>query len=338
MVPELSSESATGKAIVLVPAALDAGKPIEVAVFLHGHTEDRGRPYAGYRTLVDPAPSTKGQKPWLAEQLKRFRQGVDAQDTAPVRDVALDQAAQQLEESGRTQLVFVLPQGGLHSQFSKDGKKDFEAGPYVKEILARLKAEKRWTDGKGTVLDVIPTVSRITMAGHSGAGAALSKMADRKGALTGDLVLYDAINGDEIDAFKRWVTKRLNEDLAVLADPAKSDADKLAYLRDAQKLRGYTTNSYISAYIALDDHIAEWFRNNKRKLGPWAACLRANYTLDFVGVSHEELMRGSRAGQPRPAGTGTILDAIKGLHPPAYGSPGACPPIPKSLRQRRYGP
>jgi hypothetical protein len=34
MIPGLSSESATGKAIVLVPAALDAAGSIEVVVFL----------------------------------------------------------------------------------------------------------------------------------------------------------------------------------------------------------------------------------------------------------------------------------------------------------------
>ena len=43
-IPVLSSESAKGKAIVLVPDGLDATKKIEVLVFLHGFTEDSGRP------------------------------------------------------------------------------------------------------------------------------------------------------------------------------------------------------------------------------------------------------------------------------------------------------
>jgi hypothetical protein len=51
-------------------------------------------------------------------------------------------------------------------------------------------------------------------------------------------------------------------------------------------------------------------------------------------VHHEELMRGSAAGTTRAAGTGTILDAIKGLHPALLASPGACPPIPPSLEDR----
>ena len=109
--PELSSEGATGKAIVLVPAELDATGSIEVLVFLHGHTEGLHRPYAGWRELVEPKPAGP------------LRQGIDAKDTAPVRDVALDQAEQQLEESGQSQLVIVLPQGGLYSEFSKTGTK-----------------------------------------------------------------------------------------------------------------------------------------------------------------------------------------------------------------------
>ena len=123
-------------------------------------------------------------------------------------------------------------------------------------------------------------------------------------------------------------------------DPAKSDADKAGpTCRDAQKLRGYTTNSYISAYIVLDDHYRGVVQETTRKSsGPWAACLRANYTLDFVGVSHEELMRGSRAGQPRPAGHGHDPRRHQGPAPAGLRLAGRAPAIPKSLRQRRYGP
>lgn len=61
---------------------------------------------------------------------------------------------------------------------------------------------------------------------------------------------------------------------------------------------------------------------------------RANYALEFVDVSHEELMRGSLAGRPRPARTGTILQAIRHLHPPRFLSNTACPPMPKPLKER----
>jgi hypothetical protein len=45
-------------------------------------------------------------------------------------------------------------------------------------------------------------------------------------------------------------------------------------------------------------------------------------------------MRGSFAGTPRAPGTGTILQAIRDLHPPRYIGTNACPPMPKPLRER----
>ena len=62
---------------MLVPKALNARSSIEVIVFLHGFTEDRGRPYAGWRELVDPKPSTAGLEDVLKERLPRLRQGID---------------------------------------------------------------------------------------------------------------------------------------------------------------------------------------------------------------------------------------------------------------------
>lgn len=346
-VPDLTSESAKGRAIVLVPEGLDATQSIEVVVFLHGFTEDASRPFAGWRELTDPPPATRDSR------LIRLRQGIDSSDTAPVRDVALDQAEQQLQDSGNKQLVIVLPQGGRHSQFGKEGGHEFLSGPYVTEIMARLRTEKRWTDGAGKVVDTAPAVSRVTMAGHSGAGATLAAMAQRSvdefnaaarhrtlpagdtSALPGDLVIYDAINGDQqLASFVSWVTMRLDQDLAVLSDTSKSDADRFRYLHSAPKLRGYTTDAYIHRYIQLDDAINDWFTRHKSTLGAWAPCLRMNYALQYLDVDHEELMRGSTAGTPRAAGTGNILDAITGLHAPAMTSTSGCPAMPTSLSDR----
>jgi hypothetical protein len=355
----LSPETAEGKAIVLIPEALDATKPIEVLVFLHGYTEHRGRPYAGWRTLTDPAPSLKDLDPDDVERLPRLRQGVDpaelpgVADVAPVRDVALDQAEQQLQESGRTQLVIMLPQGGLRSQFSKDGEQNFDAGAFVPHVVNRLVTEDRWKDAAKKVVKTAPVVSRVNMAGHSGAGQALAGMANQyvteatskkkpkpgaprppNSALTGDLVIYDAINGGQFWSFQTWALRRLEEDLAVLSDKSKTDTEKFAYLQTAPKLRGYTTDSYISAYKKLDAAIGKWFDDKKAKLGAFAPCLRANYTFEYVDVHHEELMRGSRAGTKRAAGTGTILDAIKGLNSALLTSTADCPAMPKSLTER----
>lgn len=58
MIPELSWESAAGKAIVLVPKSINANAALKdptakvaVVIFLHGHTENTGRPFAGWRAL-----------------------------------------------------------------------------------------------------------------------------------------------------------------------------------------------------------------------------------------------------------------------------------------------
>jgi hypothetical protein len=358
--PGLSPESAVGRAIVLVPDGLDAKQKIEVVVFLHGYTENTGRPYAGWRTLSMPPPG-KGKAPKKNEQLERLRQGVDKDDTAPVRDVALDQAEQQLEESGQAQQVIVLPQGGLHSQFGKAGDSNFDSGAYVAEIVARLQTEQAWKSN-GKLAEAAPDIGRVSMAGHSGAGATLSKMArasveaakkkpaGEKGGkkeeekppatstITGDLVIFDAINPTDskdetgqLGAFEDWARMRLDVDLAALK-AAKNDEEKLDYLRTAQKLRGYYSDSgYKSNYVKLDKAIRKWFDQHSKELGAFAPCLRANFVIKHIATGHEEMMRGSKAGRDRPTGSGGILDALQGLHPPEMKSTADCPPMPEPI-------
>jgi hypothetical protein len=215
----------------------------------------------------------------------------------------------------------------------------------VNEIVTRLQTEKKWMDDSGGVAAAAPSVTRIVMAGHSGAGAALSHMAnaDKPGvkpgdssAIPDDLVIYDAINGaTQRTAFEEWAKRQLERDFAILTDDTIDDTAKLVHLNTAPKLRGYTTDFYIWQYIALDKAIEAWFSAHKAKLGKWAPCLRANYHLEYLDVDHEELMRGSGAAGPRAAGTGTILDAIKALHT-KIASVNACPAYPKSLEDRYY--
>jgi len=314
MLAGLSPESAKGKAIVLVPEGLDATMPVEVLIQLHGYTEGTHRPFAGWRALT---PSAAGGK-----KLQALRQGIDKKDVAPVRDVALDQAEQQLEESGYKQTMIVLPQGGLHSQFGKAGDTNFDSGAYTTEIVDRLFAEAVWKNAKKA-----PPIGRVSMAGHSGAGATLASMAmesvrrhsGRKpgtsSTLTGDLVLLDAINSSgELSAFKDWALMRLEQDLTALKS-LKTDAEKLAYLQTAQKLRGYYSQkgSYVGNYTQLDNAIGDWFKHHAAESGPYAGRLRANFSVVPVPVTHEELMRGVPAGEAR-GGAGTILDALRTLH------------------------
>jgi hypothetical protein len=344
MIEQLSPESAKGRAIVLVPQALRPELDVEVLIHLHGYTESAGRPYAGWRELTPAAAATKDKT------LHQLRHGVDQDDVAPVRDVALDRAEQQLQDSGYAQTIIVLPQGGLHSQFGRTGDYNFDSGKYVENVVSRLVTDGVWRKA--------PNMARVSMAGHSGAGATLANMAresvrrqagKRPGAsstLTGDLVLLDAINtGSELAAFRDWALMRLDRDLAALTG-MRDEAEKLAYIRTAQKLRGYhsRTGSYGERYRQLDRAIGAWFAEHAADLGPVASCLRANFSIVSVPVWHEELMRGTSAGETR-AGAGSILDALHALHPtgtraadcavPAAAAPAAAAPASKPVRSHR---
>jgi hypothetical protein len=209
--------------------------------------------------------------------------------------------------------------------------------------------ERCWRDANGKpVADHAPKVKRVTMAGHSGAGATLANMTNEavrglmppgaKGApkavpsspLTGDLVIFDAINGSQLGAFQKWVETRLNEDLKVLTDSGKSEPQKLKYLQSAPRLRGFFTDLYKDAYADLERTIRRWFKKHASELGPFARCLRANFMLTHVAVQHEELMRGIGSGKTR---TGGILTALQSLHQPLPKLAADCPKMPEELEE-----
>jgi hypothetical protein len=326
----LSGEGATGRAVVAMSEHLDPGAGITLVIHLHGFTENAARPYAGLRAYTG-GPSKDPR-----------RKGIDAADTAPVRDVALDQVEQQLQESGQTQTVMVLPQGGLHSQFGPDGSTNFDSAAYSTEIVARLTRELRWP--------AAPKIARITMSGHSGAGATLAAMArasvEQAGAhpgkdthgkhhrggssvISGDLVLFDAINsGSDTEAFAAWAQMRLKADLAALPG-LPDDAARAAYLRDAPKLLGFYSNDYVTGYKGLQARITKLLEDNQvSRMGPLEPLLRANLDVfQHIAVSHEDLMRGVSANATRGQGQGGILAALRQTHP-AVRQAGSAAPAP----------
>jgi hypothetical protein len=89
-----TTESAAGRAIVLVPEALDHDKPVAVLLHLHGYTSREWDPYAGWRQ----------------------RSGDHT-----VRDVALDRIEEQMHAVGDPQTVGVLPQGVGQQEFVVPG-------------------------------------------------------------------------------------------------------------------------------------------------------------------------------------------------------------------------
>ena len=375
-IPGLTSESADGRAIVLVPKGIQSSGPdpstgpkVNIVIFLHGFTEDAGsRPFAGWRAL-NPDALELGPKASEDEKfVHSLRQGLPHEegqedDVAPVRDVALDQAEQQLQESGNPQTVMILPQGGLVSNFGSTGKADFDPGPYAAEVVTRLQTLKMLNDTRSAD----DLIGRISMAGHSGAGATLAKLALASVAadaaakraakrakpgeepeetppppLTGDLVIYDAPwrKGKkdpswQLDAFIAWAKMRLNNDLEALK--GMDESEKPDYLRQAPKLRGYYSTgkhggSYESVYKDLQAAIDGWFKIHGDELGHFAGCLRENFNVDHpIPVSHEELMRGVPAGEAR-GNEGTIRDALVALDPGSVAPGGVCPPLPASAQ------
>ncbi|MDP9076957.1 MAG: DUF4157 domain-containing protein [Bacteroidota bacterium] len=101
-----TSEKAAGKAIALVPDSLDATKPVEILLHLHGFNE-------GYRQVGNS-----------------------------VRDIGLDKIEQQMIASGHTQMIGILPQETTKSGLGTGG---FNSDTYINEVLAKVQAEKGWT-------------------------------------------------------------------------------------------------------------------------------------------------------------------------------------------------
>jgi hypothetical protein len=371
----LTKESASGKAIVLVPTSTSgalkaANAKLTVVIFLHGFTENsETRPFGGYRALgVDKSPKNAPR-----DDAASLRKGIDSSDVMPVRDVALDDAEGQLQDSGNPLTIMVLPQGGLSSEFGTAGDREFDADAYVKEIIARVVNKKDFlvTDKKPEAI-----VGRVTMAGHSGGGIALAEMArvstrndaERKKAaeahesykpepsasseLTGDLVLFDAIRKVDLPAFKDWAKMRLDTDLAALkaitTEPAaRREAERRDYLaKKSQKLRGYysTGSTYEKKYKELQIAIDQWFTDHMAELTPLgvAGCLHANFSvMNSVTGSHEELMRGIKAGKSRvkEAGkprknAGSILAALEALDPDYT----TCPPLGDLMKPEEKKP
>jgi hypothetical protein len=279
----LTDESAAGRAVVAIPSALDLTRPIDVLLHFHGYTETVDRPYAGWR---------------------------QHREAGTVRDVALDQIEQQLHASGASQLIGVLPQGGVESQFGKlpiDG--------YIAEVLDRLVAVG--------ALKSRPPAGRVIVSAHSGGGHLVRKtleqeVAGKKTGQFGQLVLFEAINGKgELKTATKWVTTRLDADLAVLADPARTADQKAAYLATSPRLRAYYGNSagYAKRYQALEASIEGWFTAHRAQLGAYADQLREHYqVIHSKGLRHEELIRGRKLRDKTNPGEGNITDAVRAFY------------------------
>jgi hypothetical protein len=231
-----TTEAADHRAIVLIPDGFAPDKPVEVLLYFHGHTETRRGRYAGYRQRS------------FKETEETKEVGLVSDDT--VRDVALDQIEQQIEQSGHPQMIGILPQGGPQSQFG-----EINADPYIKDVLERVNAE--YPDK----LKKVPSSWQVILSGHSGGGTEVNRIltSSSKPANLKAIILFDA------ESMSGHIRQRMTDDLKFLADPAKKDADRTAYLAARPPVRVFArsdkdvTLKYAKMYIRLvDETITEF--------------------------------------------------------------------------------
>jgi hypothetical protein len=280
-----TNESAAGKAIVLIPQSLGQNPnpgQIEVLVHLHGHNR-------GYRK---------------------------ENNAGNVRDIALDKIEQQLDASGRTKTIGILPQGGNHSEFGKSG---LDIDKYISEVLVKIQPLTTWS--------ILPT-TRVVMSAHSGGGGRIGEMlAGQKGKLPanmGELILFDAINGPgELSSVSGWILQQISSDLSNLA--GKSVADQLTYLERSIRFRGYYTVGYQVRYRQLANTLSSRFKKPDVAALPSAVAskLQDNYQVKSAGHGdHNAIVGGAKDKKGKSLGLADPLkDALSALQPKRLDSP-----------------
>ena len=224
-----TDEPADHRAVVLVPDGFKPDKPAEVLLYFHGHTEASRGQYAGWRQ--------RHFEPTRDET----RKGFVSDDT--VRDVALDQIEQQLHASGHGQMIGILPQGGPQHQFG-----DIPGDDYIADVLQKTHEQFP------TVLKGMPGGWKVVVSGHSGGGFEVAKQVSRVGNLEG-IVFFDA------EGMRGEIEKRVNEDLDVLSDPRKNDAQRAEHLgkRPAVRVFARQGGKYGGMYgTVVEDTIGAW--------------------------------------------------------------------------------
>jgi hypothetical protein len=206
-----TEEAENGKAIVLVPAGLKPGQPIEILLHLHGHN-------VGYR--------------------QRSKKSEDM-EAGSVRDVATDRIEQQLGASTRN-MIGILPQGTTGSGFGA-----FDADAYINEVWGILvglkKLPKDPTRGAVVLSGHSGAASPIVTM--------LKKHTVPTGL--GELVLFDAIHAGQRSAVQDFLQEKMDADVKKLRDLAKTGGDAATvaanqadHLAKGFRFRGIFTPKY----------------------------------------------------------------------------------------------
>jgi hypothetical protein len=300
-----SSESAKGRAIVLLHPDFKSEKDAEILLHFHGRN-------AGYR-----------------QQGKVFR------------DRDTDRIEQQIEASGNPQLIGILPQGTNLAVFGKvNNENAFNSDAYFGEVLTTLK-----TTGMLATVPRVSNVMLSGHSGAGElinekllGGASTSSLPSKFGTLK-EVALFDAINGPhEFDAIKDWIEKSLDADLNQLNHQTDNQA-KLQYLKTSMRFRAYYSdtsngsytrwhvgpvkNSKVKDSTPVKQFIENWFNQHASELGGITSAayqaLQQNYRVIYVGhADHDAIL--SRGDQ--------LLDALKVFPKRETGAPSEQAEVP----------
>jgi N-acetylmuramoyl-L-alanine amidase len=246
------SESAAGRAIVILPSELEPSRPVETLLHLHGYN-------IGYRQRGGAEP----------------------------RDIAVDRIPAQLAAGGRN-LIAVLPQGTTTSGF---GSLDANAYlDEIFTALDSLGVWRGPAPQRGRVILSGHSGAGGAIAGILGERNQPRLPRSLAALLLFDAINVrsgkPASESGELRTVTAWVRARLDGDLAELRR-AGDAAARQAYLQNSPRLRGYfTPGHYANLYRPLETALNEWFRaqhSELQALGPNVGqALRANYRLTLV--------------------------------------------------------
>jgi len=279
---EMTTESAAGRAIVLFSEAFDAAAEVEVMLHFHGYDFRKGTdPHAGWR---------------------------QDKDDQTVRDVDQDRVEQQMDASGATQTLAVLPQGVGKSSFG-----DMPWNDYVREVL-KIVATMGFPQVKKA-----PESFRLILSAHSGGGFTVTpalaydkkhKRFTHEPANLTEIVLFEALHGDAADVVATWAEVHM----ARVRDAGDDNRDTA--LAACPRLRAYYSKNglYVRPYTALAGRLDGWLSHNRDALGPKLhAQLAARFQVHALdGTSHETVVRG--LGDDPSAGP--IADALRAADDP----------------------
>jgi hypothetical protein len=322
---EVAGGSGGGRAIAVVPDAVDLTADLEVLLLFHGLGESAG---IGYR-----------------ERTTDDKMGA----AGTVHDVEADLIEQQLAVSDRN-MVALLAQGRATGSSRFDIA---DPGVYVDDALKQLKAEMAKLQPNRKLPSGAFKRYRVVVAGHSGGGppavssaAALQSTDWHRAA---PLLLFDAINGPkELATLRATLTAWLEEDkrhLLAAKDPAAeltkrglkfrstySTGSADAYQKNHEGGRyklwvgGKVGEIDVSVSVeeSVNGFLAKWFKDNATgPLAPYAGKWREQYVTEKVSGSHHhqigarhpaDATERDKAGVPKyTPGTGNLEKALKGL-------------------------